>query len=97
MSRRIRACVDCGATPDEAAFPGPRKPSKKPDRCTACAADPGGAAFAGRVAARLAEIGAARVSGRRLVAKPFGTLPLFRERPADATDPRARRSREAAA
>ena len=95
MSRRIRACVDCGATPEEAAFPVPRKPSKKPDRCTACAADPGGAAFAGRVAARLAEIATAGASGRRLVAKPAGTLPLFRERPADAADLRA--PREAAA
>jgi hypothetical protein len=79
MNHRIRVCADCGATPKEAAFPGPHKPYRKPDLCTACSADPGGAAFADRVAARLAEVRLARANGRRLVPKPAHTLPLFRQ------------------
>jgi hypothetical protein len=72
-----RCCFDCGATPAEAAFPGTRKPQKRPDRCTACAADPGGAGSIARVVARRKQIAALRAAGRYRAQKPIHTTPLF--------------------
>jgi hypothetical protein len=68
---------DCGATPDEAHFATPRKPRKRPDRCTDCAADPGGAGAAARITARVAEIATLRAAGRFRRQEPIHTTPLF--------------------
>jgi hypothetical protein len=50
-----RICASCGATNQEATFPGTRKPSRRRDYCCDCT---GGAMAETRIAARRAEIAA---------------------------------------
>jgi hypothetical protein len=71
-----RRCHECGATTLETTFPGTRKPTRQPDRCTDCAADPLAVSEL-RVAARRAEIERLRAAGRYRAPRPFATMPLF--------------------
>lgn len=93
--RRRRRCVDCGAGPEDAAFPGSRKPNGRLDRCRDCLADPGGVGLAARCVARRAAIHLQRVTGTFVRTRPVHTTPLFASlRP---TAPRARARRHGAA
>ena len=77
VSRAWRSCHDCGAFASETPFPGPRKPSKRPDRCCDCTAAPL-EAEAERVTTRLKQIAAMKAAGKFRPSKPFHTAPLFR-------------------
>jgi hypothetical protein len=72
MSRR---CFDCGATSDEAAFTGTRKPRRRRDYCTECAPDPGGPGRVARIVARHEALAATREAAR--AQRPIHTTTLF--------------------
>lgn len=85
----MRYCHDCAATPEQASFPGKRKPHKRPDRCVDCLADSVAGSLE-RVAQRKAEIAALQQTDGYRAPKPPWTTPLFSGTPAKAPPARIR-------